>query len=70
MYLAIMGNYFGVQELKFDQIRFCPKICPKQFHKIGSSGQCYDHNFLRFLPIFGEKIGVFLKNQCYDPIFA
>jgi hypothetical protein len=24
------------------------------------------HNFLQFLPIFGEKIGVFLKNQCYD----
>jgi hypothetical protein len=24
-------------------------------------GRCYDHNFLRFLPIFGEKIGVFLK---------
>jgi hypothetical protein len=23
-----------------------------------------------FLPIFGEKIGVFLKNQCYGPIFA
>jgi hypothetical protein len=34
-------------------------------------GRWYDHNFLRrFLPIFGEKIGVFLKNQCYDPIFA
>jgi hypothetical protein len=26
-------------------------------------GRCYDHNFLRFLKIFGEKIGVFLKNQ-------
>jgi hypothetical protein len=24
-------------------------------------GQCYDHNFRRFLTIFGEKIGVFLK---------
>jgi hypothetical protein len=24
-------------------------------------GRCYDHNFLRFLPICGEKIGVFLK---------
>jgi hypothetical protein len=33
-------------------------------------GRCYDHNFLRFLPIFGEKNGVFLKNQCYDNIFA
>jgi hypothetical protein len=26
-----------------------------------SRGRCYDHNFLRFSPIFGEKIGVFLK---------
>jgi hypothetical protein len=26
-------------------------------------GRCYDHNFMRFLPIFGKKIGVFLKNQ-------
>jgi hypothetical protein len=33
-------------------------------------GRCYDHNFLRFSPIFGEKIGVFLKKQCYDQIFA
>jgi hypothetical protein len=31
--------------------------------------RCYDHNFLRFLPIFGEKIGVFLKNQCYNHFF-
>jgi hypothetical protein len=33
-------------------------------------GRRYDHNFLRFLPIFGEKFGVFLKNHCYDHIFA
>jgi hypothetical protein len=33
-------------------------------------GRCYDHNFMRFLTIFGEKIGVFLKNQCYDQNFA
>jgi hypothetical protein len=26
-------------------------------------GRYYDHNFLRFLPIFGEKIGVFLKTN-------
>jgi hypothetical protein len=32
-------------------------------------GRCYDHNFLRFFPIFGEKIGVFLKYQCYDQLF-
>jgi hypothetical protein len=28
-------------------------------------GKCYDQNFLRFPRIFGEKIGVFLENQCY-----
>jgi hypothetical protein len=27
-------------------------------------------NFLRFSTIFGEKIGVFLKNQCYDQNLA
>jgi hypothetical protein len=32
-------------------------------------GRCCDHNFLRFFPILGEKIGVFLKNQCYDQFF-
>jgi hypothetical protein len=26
-------------------------------------GRCYDHNFLRFLPIFCEKIGVFSKTN-------
>jgi hypothetical protein len=26
--------------------------------------------FLRFLPIYGGKIGVFLNNQCYDQVFA
>jgi hypothetical protein len=31
-------------------------------------GQCFDHNFRRFLTNFGEKIGVFLKNQCYYSI--
>jgi hypothetical protein len=33
-------------------------------------GRCYDHNFLRFSTIFGEKIGAFLKNQCYDQLFS
>jgi hypothetical protein len=33
-------------------------------------GRCYDHNFLRFLAIFCEKIGVLLKNQCYDQNFV
>jgi hypothetical protein len=26
-------------------------------------GRCYDHNFQRFLPIFGENIAIFLENQ-------
>jgi hypothetical protein len=30
--------------------------------------RCCDHKFLLYLTIFGEKIGVFLKNQCYDQI--
>jgi hypothetical protein len=29
-----------------------------------------DQNFLRFSTILGEKIGVNLKNQCYDQTFA
>jgi hypothetical protein len=33
-------------------------------------GRCYDHNFLPFLTIFGETIGVFLKYQCYDQIIS
>jgi hypothetical protein len=33
-------------------------------------GRCYDHDFLRFLTLFGEKNGVFLRNQCYDQHFA
>jgi hypothetical protein len=45
-----------------------------QLHQDPSSntarGRCYDHNFRRFLPIFGEKFGAFLKNQCYDQNFV
>jgi hypothetical protein len=37
---------------------------------INAWGRYYDHNFLRFSTIFGEKIGVFLKNLCYDQNFA
>jgi hypothetical protein len=47
-----------------------PKLWPNMIHKIDSRGRCCDHNLLRFLTIFGEKIGVFLKNQCYDKKFA
>jgi hypothetical protein len=34
-------------------------------------GQCYDHNFRRFLPMyFLRKNGIFLKNSCNDPNFT
>jgi hypothetical protein len=36
--------------------------------KSGNPG--YGHNFLRFSPIFCEKMAFFFKNKCYDPIFA
>jgi hypothetical protein len=41
------------------------RFCPNPWVDV-----IYDHNFLRFLPIFGEKISAFLKNQFYDQIFA
>jgi hypothetical protein len=33
-------------------------------------GRYYYHNYLIFLPIFVEQIGVFLKNQCNEQFFA
>jgi hypothetical protein len=39
------------------------------FTDSGTRGRCYDKNFLRVSTIFREKIGDFLKNQCYDQIF-
>jgi hypothetical protein len=45
-------------------------LCKKVDLKLSTWGRYYDHNFLRFSTIFGEKIGVFLKNQCYDQNFA
>jgi hypothetical protein len=48
---------------------FPEKIAAKQ--QIDDQGSMlYDHNFRRFWPIFGDKIGVFLKKHCYDQIFA
>jgi hypothetical protein len=46
------------------------KISETVFSAMVTRGRCYDHSFLRFSTIFGEKIGVFLKNQCYDQNFA
>jgi hypothetical protein len=41
---------------------------PKYYYK-SSWGRYYDHNLLPFLPIYDEKISVFVKSQCNDEIF-
>jgi hypothetical protein len=65
--------HFGLSsgEAQKNRILALPLIRPSYVF-LGSVawGRCYDHNFLRFATIFGEKIGVFLKNQCYDQYFA
>jgi hypothetical protein len=33
-------------------------------------GRCYDHNFLRFLPMFGKKLSFFSKTNAMITIFA
>jgi hypothetical protein len=38
--------------------------------QFATRGRCYDHNCLRFLPIFGETFGIFLKKQYYWQKFA
>jgi hypothetical protein len=61
----------GVDEcilwLSFGQQKYCgivSMIPGGKHHRMAITwGRCYDHNFLRFLTIFGEKIGVFLKNN-------
>jgi hypothetical protein len=44
--------------------KFWPKLMDSEFLK--TRGRCFDQDFLRFLTIFCEKFGVFLKNRCYD----
>jgi hypothetical protein len=69
---------FGEKNWRFSlkKATFTPNfrqfLCRKYFknHNIGSWGRCYDQNILRFSTIFGEKMGVFLKNQCYDQFFS
>jgi hypothetical protein len=33
-------------------------------------GRCYDHNFLRFFPIFGEKMAFFLNTNVMIKLFS
>jgi hypothetical protein len=49
------------------------EINKSQLCAVDTWGRCYDHKFLRFLLIFGEKIKRYvciLKKQCYYHIFA
>jgi hypothetical protein len=46
------------------------KIAENCDHDIDPWDRCDDNNFLLFSPIFSENIEGFLKNQCYDHIFA
>jgi hypothetical protein len=52
-----------IQRLSFSSSPIPRKLCckrdPKNVRK--TRGRCYDHNFLRILTIFGEKIGVFCQ---------
>jgi hypothetical protein len=48
---------------------YCVMLGNTQLGSVLIRDRCYDHNFLRFLTIFCEKIGVFLKKQCYDQFF-
>jgi hypothetical protein len=41
-----------------------------KLHQNKSRGRCYDQSIWRFLPIFGEKNGVFLKTQFYHQLLA
>jgi hypothetical protein len=52
----------GCRSIEAKKMFSLKKGCPGR-------GRCYDHKFLRFFPIFVEKIGVFLKYQCYINFF-
>jgi hypothetical protein len=44
------------------------RVQPELANRV-TKGRCYDHNFLRFSPIFCKN-GVFLKNHCSGQVFA
>jgi hypothetical protein len=51
-----------INEIERTRVRSPPRAT--SLKKI-SWGRCYDHNFLRFFDNFLQKIGVFLKKQCF-----
>jgi hypothetical protein len=69
IYNASVVNYYNATEKRSSPLQRWRCSCEFKSRIICSRGRCYDRNFLRFSTIFGEKIGVFLKNQCYDQFF-
>jgi hypothetical protein len=53
------------QQLQKAAASFCCNIFAARISAmlIKAWGRCYDHNFLRFLLLFGEKMAFFSKNN-------
>jgi hypothetical protein len=66
----ILGEFFLLKHL-VTLVTAGLGVNQSNMYKFGPNcrGRCYDHNFPRISIIFGEKNGVFLKNQCYDQFF-
>jgi hypothetical protein len=66
--LACSAGYYELAQVSGFYNYFLQQVSVRPFPAFSAMyrGRFYDNNFLRFLPIFSEKIGVFLKNQCYD----
>jgi hypothetical protein len=50
-------DIYGFSEVQYAQQQNVEKV------DIATRGRCYDHNFWRFFPIFGEKMSVFLDTM-------
>jgi hypothetical protein len=68
--LSFLCNELFFEKLVLQCVHFTLRRTILEYAETKSWDRRYDHNFLRFLTIFGEKIGVFIKNQCYDELFS
>jgi hypothetical protein len=64
---AILENFAGppdtgVFSASVQQTIFLTQVSVRIYQLI-YGGRCYDHNFLRFSPIFGEKMAFFSKTN-------
>jgi hypothetical protein len=50
-----------------DRLDLCTSKIKEVKHK--TRGQCYEHNFEPFSPIFCDEMAFFLENQCTDNFF-